>query len=66
MKETTKYVDSLVNGEDFNITIILQEFEDMSKIDFNKSIPLGEEVLKNVKLKKEKINDIVFVGGGTR
>ena len=64
--ETTIDIDALAEGEDFNITISRPEFEDMCKTHFDKLIPIVEETLKDANLTKERIDDIVLVGGSTR
>ena len=43
MQEIQIHVDSLVDGEAFNITITRQEFEDLCKEDFNKCIQLWKK-----------------------
>ena len=65
-QETTIDVDALAEGEDLNLTITRPQFEEMCKEDFDKCIPLVEEALKDANLKKERIDDIVLVGGSTR
>ncbi len=65
-QETTIDIDNLADGEDFNLTISRPEFEDMCKDLFEKCIPHVEEAMKDAKLTKERIHDIVLVGGSTR
>ena len=64
--ETTIDLDALAEGEDFNITISRPEFEDMCKTHFDKLIPVVVQTLEDAKLTKERIDDIVLVGGSTR
>ena len=59
-------IDELIEGKDFNITINRQEFEDLCKEDLNKCIPIVDNELKDANLTKDKIDDIIFVGGSTR
>ncbi len=65
-KEISIDIDTLAEGEDFNITISRPEFEDMCKTHFEKLIPIVEDTLKDANLTKERIDDIVLVGGSTR
>ena len=65
-QETTIDFNNLAEGKDFNITISRPEFEDMCKTHFDKLIPVVEDTLKDAKLTKDKIDDIVLVGGSTR
>ena len=65
-QESSIDVDGLAEGEDFSFSITRPIFEELCKNDFNKCIPIVEEALKNAKLPKEKINDVILVGGSTR
>ncbi len=53
-------------SEDISIEITRSEFEFTCKKHFDKLIPIVELALEDAKLTKEKINDIVLVGGSTR
>ena len=66
MEETTIDIDSLAEGEDFNLTITRPEFENFCKEDFNRCIPIVERALKEANLGKEQIDEVVLVGGSTR
>ena len=66
MQETTMDIDALAEGEDFNITITRPEFEELCKEDFNKCIQIVENALKDAYLTKDKIDDVILVGGSTR
>ena len=65
-QETSIDIDALAEGEDFNITISRPEFEEMCKTHFDKLIPVVEQTLKDANLTKERIDDIVLIGGSTR
>ena len=65
-QETSIEVDGLAEGEDFSFSITRPIFEELCKNDFNKCIPIVEKALKDAKLPKEKINDVILVGGSTR
>ena len=65
-QETSIDVDNLAEGEDFNLTVSRPEFEELCKEHFDKCIPLVEEAIKDARLTKERIKDIVLVGGSTR
>ena len=66
MEVTTIELDSLSDNEDFNISISREDFEEICKNEFDKIIPIIEQCLKEAKLTKNKIDDIVLVGGSTR
>lgn len=59
-------VDSLFEGIDFNHTITRARFEDLCSDIFRKTILPVEKVLKDSKLSKSQIDEIVLVGGSTR
>ena len=59
-------IDALAEGEDFDIKINRSEFEELCKDYFNKLIPIIEKAIKDGKLTKDKINEIILVGGSTR
>ena len=64
--EVTLDLDALAEGEDFQITIATPEFQDMCKSLFDKTLPIVETALKDAKLDKNQIDEIVLVGGSTR
>ena len=64
--EVTLDLDALAEGEDFQITIARPEFQDMCKSLFDKTLPIVETALKDAKLDKKQIDEIVLVGGSTR
>ena len=59
-------VDNLKDNHDLNIVLTRNDFEEICKDLFNKCIPIIEKVLKNAKLTKEKIADIILLGGCTK
>ena len=65
-QETSIDVDGLAEGEDFSFSITRPIFEELCKNDFNKCIPIVDQALKDANLTKEKINDVILVGGSTR
>ena len=65
---TTAYIeiDALDEGVDFNSTITRAKFEEMNMTLFKKTMEPVERVLRDSKLSKRDINEIVLVGGSTR
>lgn len=59
-------IDSLAEGVDFNATISRARFEEMNMDYFRKCMEPVEQVLRDAKLSKSQINEIVLVGGSTR
>lgn len=59
-------VDSLVDGIDFNSTLTRARFEDICGSDFRKCMAPVESVLRDAKLSKSRVDEIVLVGGSTR
>jgi L1 cell adhesion molecule like protein len=59
-------VDSLYEGKDFNLTITRAKFEQLCDDLFKKGLVPVEQVMRDAKMSKDKINDIVLVGGSTR
>jgi len=55
-----------VNGEDFSETLTRAKFEELNADLFKKTLKPVEQVLKDAKVKKEEVDDIVLVGGSTR
>jgi heat shock protein 1/8 len=58
--------DSLYEGVDFNSVITRARFEDLNMDYFRKCMEPVEEVLKDSKLSKSQVHEIVLVGGSTR
>jgi L1 cell adhesion molecule like protein len=63
---TTVEVDSLFDGEDFSANITRARFEDINASLFKSTLEPVEQVLKDAKISKEKIDEVVLVGGSTR
>ena len=59
-------VDSLYNGIDFRISLSRAKFEALCIDDFKKCLEPVEQVLKDAKMSKKEVTDIVLVGGSTR
>jgi len=59
-------VDSLYSGEDFSANITRAKFEEINAAQFKSTIDPVEKVLKDSKISREKVDDIVLVGGSTR
>ncbi|KAH6597546.1 hypothetical protein BASA61_003115 [Batrachochytrium salamandrivorans] len=59
-------IESFLNGNDFSETLTRAKFEELNIDLFKKTMKPVERVLKDAKLDKLKINEIVLVGGSTR
>jgi len=59
-------IDSLYDGIDFSSTITRARFEDMCMDLFRKCMSPVEKVLKDAKLSKDSVDEVVLVGGSTR
>ena len=59
-------IDSLFDGIDFNTSITRAKFENLCDDLFRKTMAPVEQVLKDAKLSKSQIHDVVLVGGSTR
>lgn len=59
-------IDSLYEGIDFITTITRAKFENLCENIFQKTIAPVEQVLRDSKLSKSQIDEIVLVGGSTR
>jgi len=59
-------IDSLFEGTDFNSVITRARFEDLNMDYFRKCMEPVEKVLKDSKLSKSQVHEIVLVGGSTR
>jgi heat shock 70kDa protein 1/2/6/8 len=59
-------IDSLVDGLDYNTTISRAKFEEMNMDYFRKCMEPVEKVIRDSKLSKSQIHEIVLVGGSTR
>jgi len=64
--QTTVEVDSLQNGIDFQASISRARFEEINAATFKGTLIPVDKVLKDSKIAKDKVDDIVLVGGSTR
>ncbi|KAL3678049.1 hypothetical protein R1sor_021005 [Riccia sorocarpa] len=64
--QTTIEIDSLYEGVDFYTTITRARFEELNMDMFRKCMEPVEKCLKDAKLDKSSIHDVVLVGGSTR
>jgi heat shock protein 1/8 len=56
----------LCQGEDFSANITRARFEEINAVLFKSTLEPVEKVLKDAKMPREKVDDIVLVGGSTR
>ncbi len=59
-------VDALVDGIDFNTVITRAKFESICDAAFKRTIAPLDQVLRDAKMSKDQIHEIVMVGGSTR
>merc|ERR1719454_2427234 len=59
-------IDALHGGVDFNSTISRAKFEEMNMALFKKTMEPVERVLRDAKISKKEVDEIVLVGGSTR
>ena len=59
-------IDSLYEGNDFSVNLTRAKFESLCSDIFLKTLEPVDRVLKDSKISKGEINDIVLVGGSTR
>lgn len=64
--QTTIEIDSLFEGIDFYSTITRARFEELNMDLFRKCMELVEKCLRDAKMDKSSIHDVVLVGGSTR
>lgn len=64
--ETTVSVDALADGVDFSSTITRGKFEQLCMDLFTASLEPVRRVLKDAKVEKGQIDEVVLVGGSTR
>jgi heat shock protein 1/8 len=64
--QATIEVDSLADGNDLNLTLTRAKFESLCEHLFRKAMAPVEQVLRDSKIPKADIHDIVLVGGSTR
>ncbi|KAI9894004.1 MAG: ATPase with role in protein import into the ER [Vezdaea aestivalis] len=59
-------IEAFFGGKDFSETLTRAKFEELNMDLFKKTLKPVEQVLKDAKVKKSEIHDIVLVGGSTR
>jgi len=59
-------IDSLYEGVDFYTTLTRAKFEELCSKLFNKCIDTVKTVMKDAKLDKKNLDEVVLVGGSTR
>ncbi|KAJ9151177.1 Hsp70-like protein [Pleurostoma richardsiae] len=59
-------IEAFFDGKDFSETLTRAKFEELNMDLFKKTLKPVEQVLKDAKVKKDEIDDIVLVGGSTR
>ncbi|MCJ1301721.1 ATPase with role in protein import into the ER [Hypocenomyce scalaris] len=59
-------IEAFHQGKDFSETLTRAKFEELNMDLFKKTLKPVEQVLKDAKVKKNEIHDIVLVGGSTR
>ena len=65
-KTTRIEIEAFHNGNDFSETLTRAKFEELNIDLFRKTLKPVEQVLKDAKVKKAEVDDIVLVGGSTR
>ncbi|MCD9642392.1 heat shock [Datura stramonium] len=64
--QTTIEIDSLYEGIDFYATITRARFEELNMDLFRKCMEPVEKCLRDAKMDKSQVHDVVLVGGSTR
>jgi L1 cell adhesion molecule like protein len=64
--QATVEVDSLMEGQDFNLAFTRAKFESLCESLFQRCLAPVEQVLRDAKMSKEQIHEIVMVGGSSR
>jgi heat shock 70kDa protein 1/2/6/8 len=64
--QTTIEIDSLCEGQDFNTTITRAKFEDLCMDLFRSTLEPIDKALRDAKVDKKSIDEIVLVGGSSR
>jgi len=59
-------IDSLVDGQDFSLVITRAKFEALCDSVFRKCMDPLEQVLRDSKIAKDKVHEVVMVGGSSR
>jgi len=64
--QATIEVDSILDGQDLNIVLSRAKFESLCEAIFRKAMEPVDQAMKDAKMSKTDIHDIVLVGGSTR
>ncbi len=64
--QTSIDIDSLYDGQDFYTTLTRARFEELNADLFRSTIAPVEKVLRDARLDKGKVDEVVLVGGSTR
>ena len=64
--QTSIEVDSLMEGDDLNITMTRAKFEQLCETLFRRTVAPLDGLLRDAKMSKNEIDEIVMVGGSTR
>ncbi|CAI0454329.1 unnamed protein product [Linum tenue] len=64
--QTRVEIDSLIQGIDFSEPLTRAKFEDLNLDLFERTLEVVKSTLKDAKVEKDKIDEIVLVGGSTR
>ena len=59
-------IDTLADGIDFTATITRAKFESLCDTTFRRTIAPLDQVLRDAKMSKDQVHEIVMVGGSTR
>ena len=64
--QTPIEVDSLADGQDLNVTVTRAKFEQLCESLFRRTVAPLDGLLRDAKMSKSDIHEIVMVGGSTR
>jgi heat shock protein 1/8 len=64
--QTNIEIDAIHDGIDFNVQLTRAKFENICSDIFQKTLAPVEQVIKDSKISKSNVHDIVLVGGSTR
>lgn len=67
VKDTTQiYIENIIDGVDFDVTITKSQLESIIKKIANKTIEPCEQAIKDAGIKKKDIDKVILVGGMTK
>jgi heat shock 70kDa protein 1/2/6/8 len=64
--QATIEIDSLMEGQDFSIVMTRAKFESLCDAVFRRCMEPLEQVLRDSKIPKDKVHEVVMVGGSSR